>query len=190
MESFEFDKIVIAIAIALFTIIMSSDIGSIFYIPQPTPLKKGFKVEVPDVSLGASSESQGLPKVIDIAAVVAAGNSENGKQIFHKCAVCHTIAKGEPNKIGPNLWDIVGAPTARYTDYTYSSAMQNHGKEGGVWGFEQLYRYLYAPRVYIPGTKMAFAGLKKDSDRADLIAYLRTMSDTPLPLSTEVVQKH
>ncbi|KIE04575.1 putative cytochrome C transmembrane protein [Candidatus Jidaibacter acanthamoeba] len=183
-ESFEFDKIIIAIAIAMFTIIMSANIGSMFYIPHPFPLKKGFKVDVAETTTSNTSAPQGLPTVIDMAAIMSTANHEAGKQVFTKCAVCHTIAKNEPNKIGPNLWGIVGAPTARHTEFSYSSAMQNHSKEGGKWGFEELYRYLYAPKQYIPGTKMAFAGIKNDSDRANLIAYLRIMSDRPLPIST------
>lgn len=185
-ESFEFDKIVIAIAVAMFTLIMSANIGSMFYIPQPFPLKKGFKVEITETASLGTPATQGLPAVLDMAAVMSVANPEAGKQVFTKCAVCHTAAKNEPNKVGPNLWGIVGAHTARHTEFSYSQAMQNHSKEGGKWGFEELYRYLYAPKQYIPGTKMAFAGIKNDADRANLIAYLRTMADSPLPLPPSV----
>ena len=102
-----------------------------------------------------------------------------GKKIFNKCAICHTIKKGESNKVGPNLWDIVGAMPARKEDFAYSQSILERGKEGKIWTYEELYRYLFAPKKYIPGTKMAFAGLKDDSERADLIAYLDTMNDNP-----------
>lgn len=184
-ENFELDKVVIAVAVAMFTIIISANIGSMFYVPKPQPAKPGFKVDITESTGNTPSEPQGLPQVIDIAAVMAKADPTAGKQIFSKCAICHTIGKGEANKIGPNLWGIVGAPTGRHKEFAYSTAMQNHAKENGMWGYEQLYRYLWSPKAYVPGTKMAFAGIKNDIERANLIAYLRTMADSSLPLPVE-----
>ena len=113
---------------------------------------------------------------------MAAADASLGEKVFKKCSVCHTINKGGANKIGPNLWDVVGAKTAKHSNFAYSTAMQKRGEEGKKWDYEELYRYLYAPKKYVPGTKMAFAGIKKDSDRANLIAYLRSFSDNTVPL--------
>src|SRR5262245_15540170 len=102
---------------------MSSNLGSIFYIPQKIPLKIGFEVEITTgVELGIPV-AKGLPDVIDMTAVLVNASTALGKQIFNKCAICHTIEKGEANKIGPNLWNILGAPTARHKEFTYSPAM-------------------------------------------------------------------
>ncbi len=181
-ENFEFDKIVIAISIALFSIVMSSNMGNIFYIPQKTPIKKGYEIEVTDASATTAEAPQGLPDVLDMALIMANTDVEAGKQIFNKCAVCHTIGKGEANKIGPNLWGIVSAKVARHDEFAYSPAMKKHAGEIVAWSYEELYRYLYSPKQHVPGTKMAFAGIKKDNERANLIAYIRTMADNPLPL--------
>jgi cytochrome c len=180
-NNFEFDKIVIAIALAIFTLVLSINLGGFLYRVERIPEKKGFAVEITEVA-DTSGAPQGLPEVIEIGKIMAAANAEAGKQIFNKCAVCHTIAKGEPNKVGPNLWGIVGAKTARHTDFKYSEAMAKRGEAGIVWTYEELYRYLYSPKSHVPGTKMAFAGIKKDDERANLIAYLRSFADQQLPL--------
>lgn len=183
-ENFEFDKIIIAVAVALLIIIMSANIGSMIYVPNLVPLKKGFKVDIAEINSGGQTASQGLPEEIDIIKVMENADPSAGKQVFSQCAVCHTIDKGGANKVGPNLWGVVGANTARVDNFAYSSAMNKRKDEGGKWDLEALYRYLYAPKQYVPGTKMAFAGVKKDKDRTNLIAYLNTMSDHPLPISS------
>lgn len=114
-----------------------------------------------------------------ITPLLANASVENGQKVAKKCASCHTFEKGGANKIGPNLWDIVGAKTAHMDGFSYSGAMQGMGKE---WDYEALSEFLYSPKGYVKGTKMTFAGLKKDQDRADVIAYLRTLSDSPKPL--------
>lgn len=182
-DNFEFDKIVLAIAIGAIAVLLSGAIGGFIYRTKTIPDQPGFIIEVTDATASADAP-KGLPDVIDIAAIMATGNAENGKNIFSKCAVCHTPGKGEANKVGPNLWGIVGAKATHKSDFKYSDAMTKRGESGQTWGFEELYRYLYSPKAYVPGTKMAFAGLKKDQDRADLIAYLRTLADSPLPLPT------
>lgn len=180
-DNFEFDKIVLAIAIGIITVLLSVGIGGFIYRSEQLPNKPGFVIEITDTSGGAEAP-KGIPDVIDIGTIMAAANAENGQKIFSKCAVCHTIAKGEANKVGPNLWGIVGNKVTHKDDFQYSEGMKKHAAEKPKWGFEELYRYLYAPKTYVPGTKMAFAGVKKDQERADLIAYLRTMADSPLPL--------
>jgi len=114
-----------------------------------------------------------------IAALIASADPANGEKIGKRCAACHSFDKGGPNKVGPNLWDIVGANQAHLSDFKYSNALADLG---GTWTYENLDAYLTSPKDYAPGNKMAFAGLKKPEDRADLIAWLRTLSDDPQPL--------
>ena len=114
-----------------------------------------------------------------IAPLLASASVENGEKVAKKCASCHTFEKGGANKIGPNLWNIVGAKTAHAEGFGYSGAMQGMGK---TWDYEALGEFLYSPKDYVKGTKMTFAGLKKDQDRADIVAYLRSLSDSPKPL--------
>ena len=93
-----------------------------------------------------------------------------------KCLQCHALGKGEANRIGPHLWDVVNQPQAKVEGFSYSSSAQ---KLKGAWTYDDLNQFLYNPRKYLPGTKMSFAGVKNDQERANLIAYLRTLSDAP-----------
>ena len=107
-------------------------------------------------------------------------NVEKGKALYaQQCFTCHTIDKGGVNKVGPNQWDIVGRKKASHEGFSYSSALQ---AKGGEWSYEDINHMIFKPQAFVRGTKMAFAGLPKEQDRADLIAYLRTMNDNPPPL--------
>jgi cytochrome c len=125
---------------------------------------------------GSQTEKKG-PSPIE--PLIAAANAQNGAVVFKKCTSCHTAEKGGPNKIGPDLYNVLGAPKGKHEGYTYSSSME---KKGGNWTYEDLNHFLYDPRQFVPGTKMSFAGLKNDQERADVIAYLRQQNDTPPPL--------
>ena len=107
-------------------------------------------------------------------------NVDHGKAIFQQqCFTCHTIDKGAANKVGPNQWDIVGRPKGSHEGFSYSSGMK---AMGGNWNYEDINHMIFKPQAFVKGTKMAFAGLPKEQDRADVIAYLRTMNDNPPPL--------
>ncbi len=119
-------------------------------------------------------------EVTPIGPKLAGANVEAGKAIFNKqCLTCHTVDKGGANKVGPNLWDVVGAKKAAHAGFSYSSALQ---AKGGDWTYEDINQMILKPTAFVKGTKMAFVGLAKEPERADVIAYLRTLADTPKPL--------
>ncbi|WP_370540479.1 cytochrome c family protein [Azospirillum sp. INR13] len=114
-----------------------------------------------------------------IAPLLAAASPENGQKVAKACAACHSFDKGGANKVGPNLYGIVGGAKGHIQGFSYSDALV---KTGGSWSYDELNKFLYDPKGYAPGTKMTFAGLKKDDDRAAVIAYLRSLADSPQPL--------
>ena len=142
--------------------------------------KNSYVVEGVAVQDTGSDEPKG-PEIEPIEPLLAAANLENGQKVAKKCLQCHTFEKGGKAKTGPNLWDIVERAIGALEGYAYSKAMKAHG---GTWTYAQLNEYLYKPRKSVPGTKMSFAGLKKVQDRADLIAYIASMSDAPKPFPT------
>ena len=179
MDSFELNKIIAAIlmvALLLIGIGKLSDV--IFHVEKPeTP---GYSVEVEQETVVSSQiNSQPAEDKIDIAALIAMGDINTGEKVFKKCAACHSIVKGGKNNIGPALYNVVGREVGAVDDYKYSKALAAYGKE---WTFEELNGYLIKPAKWIKGTKMAFAGLRKEKDRASVILYLNQNSDNPLPL--------
>ena len=179
MDSFEINKIVAAILmVALLVIGIGKLSDEIFHVEKPEV--PGYAVEV-DQAVTVSTQSNSVTNVekIDIAALMAMGDLATGEKVFKKCAACHSIVKGGKNNIGPALYNVVGRQVGALSDYKYSKALSQHGKE---WTFEELNGYLLKPAKWIKGTKMAFAGLRKEKDRASVILYLNKYSDNPLPL--------
>jgi len=131
----------------------------------------------------AAPEPEAAPAAVELAPIspkLASANVENGKALFQKlCFTCHTIDKGAPNKVGPNQWDLVGRKKASEEGFSYSSGLK---AMTGEWTYEDINHMIFKPQSFVKGTKMAFAGLPKEQDRADIIAYLRTMNDNPPPL--------
>ena len=123
----------------------------------------------------AAKETQ----VEDIKPLLAKASVDEGQKLFKKCQVCHNAAKGAGSKVGPDLWNVVGRAKASFDGFGYSDGMK---KKGGEWSYDDLNHFIANPKDYVPGTKMTFAGLKKPDERADVIAYLRTLNDSPPPL--------
>ena len=178
MDSFEINKIVAAILmVALLVIGIGKLSDLIFHVEKPE--KPGYSVEVETATIVSASSSSSEVEKIDIAALMAMGDIATGEKVFKKCAACHSIVKGGKNNIGPALYNVVGRKTGAVTDYKYSKALASFEKE---WTFEELNGYLIKPAKWIKGTKMAFAGLRKEKDRASVILFLNQYSDNPLPL--------
>jgi len=179
MDSFEINKIVAAVLmVALLLIGLSKLSEVIFHVEKPkTP---GYSVEVNETSVKNTATTTELAdEKVDIAALMAKGDIAAGEKVFKKCAACHSIVKGGSNKIGPALYNVVGRQVGGVNDYKYSKALANYGK---AWTFEELNGFLLKPAKWIKGTKMAYAGLRKETDRASVIKYLNKYSDNPLPL--------
>ena len=178
MDSFELNKIIAAILmVALLIIGLSKVADGVFHVNKPE--KQGYKVELENQSTTSTSQATGMIEKIDIAALMALGDVESGKKIFKKCAACHSIKKGGKNKIGPALYNVVGRAVGGVSDYKYSKALASYGKE---WTFEELNGFLQKPASYLKGTKMSYAGLRKEKDRASVIKYLNQKSDSPKQL--------
>ena len=118
-------------------------------------------------------------KPSDIMALLASANASEGEKVFKRCASCHSVSKGGKNKIGPALWGVIGRQAGILSDYKYSKSLISYGKK---WSFQEIDGFLAKPKEWVPGTKMAFAGLKNQKDRASLILYMNNQSDQPLPI--------
>ena len=178
MDSFEINKVIAAILMVALLIIGLGKISEVvFHVEKPeTP---GYSVEVDQITTAVASANETTEKVVDIAALMSMGDVASGEKIFKKCAACHSIVKGGKNKIGPALYNVVGRKVGAVSDYKYSKALAGYEKS---WTFEELNGYLIKPAKWIKGTKMAFAGLRKEKDRASVIKYLNQNSDSPLSL--------
>lgn len=180
MNGFEFNKIFAAVLVALLTAWMASFIAR--ELVHPEKLEKNVYV-VEGVGQPVVTETAAAPAgPPPIAAMLITASVEAGQKFARACAACHSFDKGGANKVGPNLYGIVGAKHAHIDGFAYSNVLKGmHDKD---WDYEELNHFLYNPRSYAPGTKMAFAGIKNDADRANLIAWLRTLADTPVALPT------
>ncbi len=179
MNSFEFNKIAGAVLGTALVVFGLNELAGILYHAE-TPEKPGFAVEVAEAAAGgeAAGAEEAAPAV-SLGTLLASADATKGQAVFKACAACHDVSKGGPNKVGPNLWGIVGRNHGVHEGFAYSEAMA--AKSAEPWSYEALNEFILAPKQAVPGTKMAYGGLKKDGDRANLLAYLATLSDAPVP---------
>jgi len=175
MDSFELNKIIAAILMVVLLVIGLGKIADITFQVEK-PKNPGYKVESQVQLTSSTPEASEVVEKIDIVALMAQGDVTDGEKIFKKCAACHSINKGGKNKIGPALYNVVGRKVGGVADYKYSKALASYGKE---WSFEELNGFLIKPATYLKGTKMSYAGLRKETDRASVIKYLNKNSDNP-----------
>jgi cytochrome c len=179
----EINKIAGAVLTAMLASAVIHQVGNILVHPhrldKPVYVVQGVETKAESTAAAASGP------LAPIAPLLAAANADSGKTVAKQCTSCHTYDKGGKSGVGPNLWDVVGGKKAHMAGYNYSSAMQAAGQKGGddgAWSYEQINAFLANPKTVVPGTKMTFAGLRKPEDRANVIAFLRALSDQPKPL--------
>ena len=175
MNSFEINKIITAILVTILVVFGISKISNIIFDKDDKNVV-AYKVETTEET---SKEVNASETNVDLNALLAMGDIDHGKKVFKKCAACHSINKGGSNKIGPNLWNILGKQSGSVANYKYSKAMTAHQKS---WTFEEMNGFLISPKKWIKGTKMSFIGLSKPEDRAAVILYMNKNTDSPLPI--------
>ena len=179
MDSFELNKIIGAVLLVALLVIGIGKVSNlVFKINKPE--KSNYKVELDVESAETKVDEEPVQReIVDIAALLSTGDLAHGEKVFKKCSACHSIKSGGGNKIGPALYNGVGRKVGVLDDYKYSKALAEYEKN---WSFEELNGFLLKPKDWIKGTKMAYAGLRKEKDRASVILYLNKYSDSPLPL--------
>lgn len=181
MDSFELNKIAGGVLGALLLIFGGRTFADIA-LHKPVPTMPGYPIAVSESAGGGSAAAPAKFEFAPIAALLktaGAPNVEAGKAVFKKCATCHTVDKGGENKTGPNLYGIIGRPVGSHAGFGYSDAVK---AKGGNWGWEDFAHYIWKPTEGVPGNKMAFVGVQDPQDLADLMAYMRTLSDAPVAL--------
>ena len=174
------NKIIVSIALAIILIFGINKITDVIYYVEK-PEKSAYQVNSVDSVASTSSieEASEVSETTDIIGLFASTDASAGAKIFKKCAACHSIAEGGGNKIGPALWGVLGRKVGGVSDYKYSKALAAYNKP---WTFEEMNGFLLKPKDWIKGTKMSFAGLKNEIDRAAVILYMNENSSNPLPL--------
>jgi len=177
MDSFELNKIIGAILGTCLVLLVTSFTAGAIFTPV-MPQKPGLEIAAKEEAHGseaAAAPSEPIEKLLQTASV------EKGATAAKKCAACHTFEKGGPNRVGPNLFGVVERARASEPGFNYSAAMK---AKGGKWTYDDLNKFIANPKGFVPGTAMGFAGIPKDSERADVIDYLHTLADSPVPLPT------
>jgi cytochrome c len=178
MDSFEWNKIIGAVLGTAIFIFVVRQVAEVIYEPE-VPAKPGYVVEGVVENAAGPAAAPVAEVMPDWGTVLPAADVAAGKTVSVKCEQCHDLSKGGPNKIGPNLYGVVDRPRATHPGFDYSSAMKS---KNDPWTYDELFKYLKSPQSYVPGTKMSFAGLPREQDRINLIAYLRSNADAPVAI--------
>ncbi|MGJ3263544.1 MAG: c-type cytochrome [Salinarimonas sp.] len=179
MNSFELNKIFGAVLGVLLFVVGMSVLSDMLFTPEPAGVA-GYALPMPE---GLETEvAEAPPAEVPLPVLLASADVSRGEAAVRKCASCHSFDQGGANGVGPNLYDIVGGEKAHLDNFGYSGALAERGAAGELWGYDELYGFLANPRGYLPGTSMAFAGIRSGQERADIIAYLASITENPPPL--------
>lgn len=183
MDSFTLNK---AAGAVLMVLILTMGVGIVSdIIFEPTiPGKPGYEIVIAS-SEDATTEVEAEPEAVPMSERLMAASADDGQKVAKKCAACHSFEQGGANKVGPALWNIVGRAPGGVDGFKYSAAMATYGESNPAWTYENLDNFLTAPKKYLSGTSMGFAGLRKPEDRANMIEYLRQQADSPAPVPSE-----
>jgi cytochrome c len=181
MDSFEINKILGAILATCLVLVVTTFTADALFAPK-MPEKPGFVIAAKEAAEGGAKPAAPAPAPSEpIEKLLQTASVEKGAAAAKKCAACHTFEKGGPNRVGPNLFGVVERARASEPGFNYSAAMK---AKGGKWTYDDLNKFIANPKGFVPGTAMGFAGIPKDSERADVIDYLHTLADSPVPLPT------
>ena len=178
MDSFELNKIMGAVLGTLLFVMGAGFVAEAIYHPIEGR-GPGYALPEPEVAAGGAV-AEAAPEV-PLGVLLASASVERGQAAARKCQSCHNFGDGEPNKQGPHLYGVVGRAEGAISDFAYSDAMKAHYADGDVWTYENLNHFLTKPSDYAPGTKMNFAGIRTAEERADILAYLQSLSTSPVP---------
>jgi cytochrome c len=178
-DNLGFNKIAGAVLATGLVLVGLPQLASIVYHKEPVK-KPGYALDVQETAGPGEAAGPELPP--DWGTVLPTANIEAGKAQAAKCQSCHNLDKGGPNQTGPNLWGVIGRKPGSHPGFSYSGAMTDFGAKTPAWDYQHLFEFIKGPQQYINGTKMTFVGIKKAEDRVNLIAYLRTLSDSPAPI--------
>jgi cytochrome c len=179
MDSFELNKVLGAILGTCLVLLALNIAAGAIFAPQ-MPAKPGYEIAVPEQKPGGETKPEPEQQQQPIAELLAKADVGRGANAAKKCQACHTFDKGGRNLVGPNLWGIIGRPKASHPGFNYSAALKG---AGGSWTVEDIDHFIANPKGMLPGTNMTFAGISRATERADIIAFLNSKSDNPLPLS-------
>ena len=179
MDSFELNKIIGAVLATCIVLLVTSFTANAIFAAKP-PEKPGFAIAAKEAEGGAKEAAAAAPSE-PIEKLLQTASVEKGQAAAKVCATCHTFEKNGPNRVGPNLYGIIGDKKGEGRGFNFSAGMK---AKGGTWTYEDLNQFLANPKAFVPGTAMGFAGIQKDSQRADVIDYLHTLADKPEPLPT------
>jgi cytochrome c len=179
MDSFELNKIAGGVLGAVTFVLLTSFGGELLFAEKKTA-KAGYELPMPEGTATAAAPAAAAAEPIAIR--LAAADTAKGENVFKQCATCHTPDKGGANKVGPNMWGVLGRAKGQVAGFGYSNALKTVAAKGDKWDFEAIDKFLENPKGYIAGTSMSFAGISNPRSRADLVAYLNSLNDSPLPI--------